>query len=115
MAKVHVLNRLLDTDSRNAAVPVRKVDSNDDDGIYDEAEFQKALAANQWAMRLASTPPQRTDAGETAPDFATPYRPTTRPKTTFTYDAMLDKYFARWRYQWRRLRQAGAPIPQRQD
>ena len=99
MAKVHVLNRLLDTDSRNAAVPVHKVDGNDDDGVYDEAEFQKALAANQWAMRLETTPPQRTDAGETAPDFATPYRPTTRPKTTFTYDEMLDKYFARWLYQ----------------
>ena len=99
MAKVHVLNRLLNTDSKNAAVAVHKVPGSDDDGVYDEAEFQKALAANQWAMRLETTPPQRTDAGETAPDFATPYRPTTRPMTTFTYDEMLDMYFARWLYQ----------------
>ena len=99
MAKVHVLNRLLDTDSKNAAIPVRKVDGSDDDGVYDEAEFQKTLAANVWAMRLETIPPQRTDAGETTPGFATPYRPTTRPKTAFTYDAMLEMYFARWGYQ----------------
>ena len=109
MAKVHVLNRLLDTDSKNAAVPVRKVDGNDDDGVYDQAEFQKALAANRWAMRLETTPPQRTDAGETAPGFDTPYRPTTRPKTTFSYDEMLEMYFARWGYQ---CAGCGKPAPQ---
>ena len=99
IAKVHVLNRLLNTDSKNAAVAVSKVDGNGDDGVYDEAEFQKALAANAWAMRLETVPPQRTDGGETAPGFDTPYRPTTRPKTTFTYDEMLEMYFARWGYQ----------------
>ena len=99
MAKVHVLNRLLDTDSRNAAVAVRKVPGSEDNGVYDEAEFQKALAANRWAMRLETMPPQRTDAGESAPGFETPHRPTTRPKTAFTYDEMLDRYFARWLYQ----------------
>ena len=99
MAKVHVLNRLLDTDSKNPAVIVAKIDDNNDDGVYDEAEFQKALAANRWAMRLETAPPPRTDAGETAPGFATPYRPTTKPETTFTYDEMLELYFARWLYQ----------------
>ena len=99
MAKVHILNRMLDADSKNAAVRVSKGDGNDDDGVYDDAEFQKVLAANGWAMRLETAPPQRTDSGERAPDFETPYRPTTRPKTTFTYAEMLDMYFARWLYQ----------------
>ena len=67
MAKVHILNRLLDTDSKNAAVAVSRVDGKDDDGVYDEAAFQKALAANQWAMHLETTPPRRTDAGESVP------------------------------------------------
>ena len=108
MAKVHVLNRLLDTDSRNAAVAVRKVPGSEDDGVYDEAEFQKALAANRWAMRLETMPPQRTDAGERAPGFATPHRPTTKPKTTFSYAEMLARYFARWLY---RCAGCGKPAP----
>ena len=99
MAKVHILNRMLDADSKNAAVRVSRADGNDDDGVYDDAGFQKALAANGWAMRLETAPPQRADAGERAPDFETPYRPTTRPKTTFTYAEMLDMYFERWLYQ----------------
>ena len=109
MAKVHVLNRLLDTDSNNAAVAIRKVDGNDNDGVYDESDFKKTLAANRWAMRLATKPPRRSDGGETAPDLRTPYRPTTRPKTTFTYDEMLEMYFARWGYK---CAGCGKPAPQ---
>ena len=99
MAKVHVLNRLLDTDIDKAAVPVAKIDANDDEGIYDDALFQRALNQNSWAMTLHTEPPIRTDDGQIAPGFTTPRRPTTRPSTTFSYDEMMQLCFDRWLYQ----------------
>ena len=63
--------------------------ASDDNGVYDETGVPKRTG-RQWLGNVPDDDaPSRADSGETAPDFETPYRPTTRPETAFSYDQML--------------------------